>query len=103
MIMKLSFAAFKKPHLPQKKGGATRHGGTRRMIIFTGIITLALLLGALLSFDAYLFYLTQSAPMELALPGPKKTLRPEDIDETIRFLDQRAEAFQTILSSTTPR
>ena len=100
--MKFSLAAFKKLHIPEKKVGAATNGRVRRTVILASAGTLVFLLGVLLSFDAYLFYLTQWAPMESPLPDSKKTLRPEDIDETIGFLDQRAEAFQAIASSTAP-
>ena len=74
----------------------------RSIIILSGIGALALLLAGLLAFDAYLFSLVSRTPQDLPAPAQKKTLRSRDIDDAIRFLDQRAATFQQIATSTAP-
>ena len=102
MTMKLSFTALKKISLRGTRISSMR-AHARSTIILGSIGALALLLIGFLAFDVYLFYLARSAPPEPTAPNPTKTLRPEDIDQAIRVLDQRAAAFQQIASSTAPR
>ncbi len=91
--MKFSFALSKKFN----PSGVKKHL-TEANIIFGGALFLAMVFLALMAVDAYLFYAARGR--ESGAPPPSASppaFTPQDIDEAIKLIDQRAQEYQALL------